>query len=62
MATPGLHTPVIPFADVVVKPGTASAEQIVSVVPNAKVGVRIGLIVTVKTVVVAHRPASGINV
>jgi len=62
LTTDGLHVPVMPLLDVVGKIGTVPPEQIVSVVPKLKVGVTIGLTVTVKVVVVAHNPAVGVNV
>ena len=60
--TEGLHVPVIPFVDVVGKTGTDPPAQIVIVVPKLKVGVMLGLTVTVNVAVVAHRPAVGVNV
>ena len=52
----------IPFVDVVGNVGTVPPEHIVSVVPKLNVGVIFGLTVTVKVVVVAQRPAVGVNV
>ena len=60
--TAGFHVPVIPFVEVPGKPGTAVPAHWVEVVPKLNVGVIFGLIVTVKVVVVAQRPASGVNV
>ena len=50
----GLHVPVTPLSDVVGNVGTASPEQMLSVVPKPNVGVTFGVTVTVKVVVVAH--------
>jgi hypothetical protein len=58
----GLHVPVMPFADVVGKPGTVPSAQIVSDVPNSNAGITFGLTVTVNEVVVAHDPAVGVKV
>ena len=58
----GLHVPVIPLVELVVNAGTDPSAQMVSVVPNVKVGVMLGLTVTVRVVVVAHNPAVGVNV
>ena len=52
----------MPFVDEVVKVGTAAPAQIVELVPKLNVGVRFGFTVTVNVVVVAHSPASGVNV
>ena len=54
--------PVILFDDVVGKAGTVAPAQTVKVVPKLKVGVIIGLTVTVNVVCKAHWPASGVNV
>ena len=62
LTTDGLHVPVIPLVDVVGNVGTVPPEHIVSVVPKLNVGVIFGLTVTVKVVVVAQRPAVGVNV
>ena len=62
LTTDRFHVPVIPLVDVVGNVGTVPPEQIVSVVPKLKVGVIFGLTVTVKVVVVAQRPAVGVNV
>ena len=62
LATDGLHVPVIPFVDVVTNVGTAAPAQIVALVPKLNVGVMFGLTVTVNVAVVAHGPASGVNV
>ena len=58
----GLHVPVILFVDVVGKAGTASPEQILSVVPKLNVGVMFGATVTVNVVGLAHTPGLGVNV
>ena len=57
----GLHVPVMPFADVVGKPGTVPLAQIVSDVPNSNAGITFGLTVTVNEVVVAHDPPVGVK-
>jgi len=58
----GLHVPVIPSKDVVVKVGTDPPEQIFRLVPKLNVGVIFGLTVTSNVVGVAHCPAVGVNV
>jgi hypothetical protein len=58
----GLHVPVILLSDVAGKVGTAPPAHIVSEVPNANVGVMLGVTVTVNVAVVAHNPAVGVNV
>jgi hypothetical protein len=58
----GLHVPVIPFPEVVVNAGTDPPSQIVNEVPKANAGVTLALTVTVYVAVVAHCPASGVNV
>ncbi len=58
----GLQVPVIPFEELVGSVGTDSPAQIVSVVPNVKVGVIFGLTVTLKLAGRAHCPASGVKV
>ena len=62
LTTEGLHVPVIAFNDVVGKVGTFAPAQMVTLVPKLKVGVRLGLTVTVNMALVAHCPASGVNV
>ena len=52
----------IEFDDVFGNVGTAPPEQIVDEVPKLNVGVICGVIVTVKVVVAAHCPASGVKV
>lgn len=54
--------PDIPLFDDVGKVGTVPPAQTVKLVPKLNAGVRIGLTVTEKVVVVAHRPADGVNV
>ena len=58
----GFHVPVIPFVDVPGRDGTAAPAQIVRLVPKLKVGVMLGLTVTVNIVVVAHCADVGVNV
>ena len=58
----GLQVPVILLSDVPGKVGTVAPEQTVSVVPKLKVGVTLGVTVTVSVAVVAHCPAVGVNV
>ena len=60
LTTAGTHVPVIPFVDVNGNTGAIAPLQIG--VTAAKVGVMIGFTVTVNDVVVAHCPASGVNV
>ena len=56
----GDQVPVIPLVDVVGKADNAVPEQIGATA--VKVGVTFGLTVIVNVVVVAHRPAVGVNV
>ena len=56
----GDHVPVIPFVDVVGKAGITSPAQYGPTASN--VGVTFGSTVIVKVVVVAHKPAVGVNV
>jgi hypothetical protein len=58
----GFHVPVMPLVDVVGNAGTVAPAQMVRLVPKLKTGVRFGLTVTVKLVVVAHSPAVGVKV
>ena len=60
--TEGLHVPVIPFVDVAGNEGTVPPAHIVKLVPKPNVGGMLGLTVTVKVVVVAHKPAVGVKV
>jgi hypothetical protein len=52
----------MPFDDVVGRAGTVPPAQIVSVVPNGKVGGIFGLMVMVKVAGSAHSPAVGVKV
>ena len=56
----GAHVPVIPLLEVVGNAERVPPEQIGATA--LKVGVRFGLTVIVKVVVVAHWPAAGVNV
>jgi hypothetical protein len=58
----GLHVPLIPLLEVVGNVGAEPPLHIVSVVPNAKVGVIIGFIVTVNVALFAHCPLLGVKV
>ena len=58
----GLQVPVTPLAEVLGSAGTAPPEQMDSEVPKLKVGVTLGVTETVNVAVVAHCPASGVNV
>jgi len=60
LTTAGDQVPVIPLSDVDGNTGAAVPEQIGAI--TAKVGVKVGVIVTSIVVVVAHWPASGVNV
>ena len=62
LTTAGLQVPVIPLVDVFINAGTDPPEQMVSDVPKSNEGVRLGLTVTVKVIVVAQIPASGVKV
>ena len=57
----GLQLPITPFSEVFSNAGIAAPAHAVSDVPKLKVGVKIGLTVTVNVAVVAHSPAVGIN-
>jgi hypothetical protein len=61
LTTDGFQVPVIPLVDIVGKVGTVPPEQMFKVVPKLNVGTTFGLTVTVKVVVVAHKPAVGVN-
>ncbi len=52
----------MPLVDVVGNAGTVSPAQMVMLVPKLKVGVTLGLTVTVKVAGIAHTPAVGVNV
>ena len=56
----GVQVPVMPFVDVNGSTGATAPEQIGATA--AKVGVTLGVIVTVNVAVVAHWPASGVKV
>jgi hypothetical protein len=58
----GVQLPVIPLADVAGNDGTAPPSQMVCEVPKLNTGVTLGLTVTANVTVVAHKPASGVNV
>jgi hypothetical protein len=58
----GLHVPLMLLPDIVGNEGTPVPEHTVNEVPNANVGVMLGVTVTVNVVVVAHNPAVGVNV
>ena len=60
--TEGFQVPLIPFVDVVGNAGTVPPLQMVSEVPNAKLGMRFGFTVTDKLVGTAHCPGFGVNV
>jgi hypothetical protein len=53
---------VIALSDVAGNVGTVAPAHTVREVPNANVGVMLGVMVTVNVVVVAHNPAVGVNV
>ena len=59
-----LFQPILDMAndDVVGHEGTVPPAQIVRLVPNPNVGVMLGVMVTLKVVVVAHCPAVGVKV
>ena len=54
--------PLIALSDVAGSVGTVPPAHMVSVVPKLNVGVMFGFTVTVNVVVVAQRPAVGVNV
>ena len=58
----GLHVPLILLVDIAGNAGTLVPEQIVRDVPKLKVGVSIGLIITVNEAEIAHCPAVGVKV
>ena len=58
----GLHVPLILLVDIAGNAGTLVPEQIVRDVPKLKVGVSIGLIVTVNEAEIAHCPAAGVKI
>lgn len=58
----GLHTPGMPLVELDGNMGAAAPAHKFSDVPKLNVGVLVGVIVTVKVVVVAHNPAVGVKV
>ena len=56
----GLQVPLMPFVDVVGNAASAAPEQIGATA--VKIGVMFGLTVIDNVIVVAHWPASGVNV
>jgi len=60
LLTAGAQVPVMPLLDVVGSGANTAPEQIAATGVN--VGVMFGLTVMVNVVVVAHRPAVGVNV
>ena len=60
LTTAGDHVPVMPLVDVNGNTGATEPEQIGATA--VKVGVTLGVTVTVNVVVVAHWPASGVKV
>ena len=60
LTTAGVQVPVMPFVDVNGNTGATDPSQIGAIA--AKVGVTLGVTVTSIVVVVAHWPASGVNV
>ena len=60
--TEGVHSPLMLFVDVFGNVGTTSPAQIFNDVPKLNAGTILGVTVTVNVVVVAHKPAVGVNV
>jgi hypothetical protein len=58
----GLQLPVTPLEDVAGSDGTVPPSQIVSEEPKLNVGATLEFTVTDRVAVVAHCPASGVNV
>lgn len=58
----GLHVPVTPLVEVLLRTGTISFEQIVRNKPKLNTGVTFGLMVTVNVVGIAQNPASGVKI
>ena len=58
----GLHTPLMPFNDMVGNTGTLLPAQKLSAAPNVKAGTTFGVTVTVNVVGLAHAPLLGVNV
>ena len=60
--TAGLHEPAIPLVEVFGKGGTLPPAHIVSDVPKLKVGVVLGITVTLIVEVMPHCPEFGVKV
>ena len=58
----GLHVPGMPLTEVLGNVGTVPPAQITSEVPNAKVGVILGLTTTFLVTGIPHCPGVGVNV
>ena len=58
----GLHVPATPLDDVLGNAGTVPPVHMLSEVPKLKVGMILGVTVSVYVNVVAHTPAAGVNV
>ena len=58
----GLHTPVIPFNDIVGNAGTLLPAQKLNTGPKANIGTTLGVTVTVNVVGEAHTPLLGVKV
>ena len=58
----GLHTPVIPFNELVGKGGTLLPAQKLNTGPKANIGTIFGVTVTVNVVGEAHTPLLGVKV
>ena len=58
----GLHVPVIPFVDTLLKAGTVPPAHMVSEDPKLNVGVILAFTVTFRVKGSAQRPAEGVNV
>jgi len=58
----GLHTPVIPFNDIVGKDGTLLPAQKLKTGPKANIGTTLGVTVTVNVVGEAQTPLLGVKV
>ena len=58
----GSQYPVMPLSEVLGKEGTVPPPQITSEVPKLKVGVTLGLTVTLMFTDVPHCPTAGVNV
>ena len=62
LTTAGLHTPFMPFAEVVGKAGTASPSHIEALASNVKTGGIVGLTTTVNEVPVTHPVVAGVKI